>query len=171
MPPPSIIQPSLYLRVCSSVRLHLTCSIVVSLVLFQLVYVASVFHSSPTFNIIPVCLLSLFFIFDFGSVFNVFSALKNISPTWGTVYELQVIQGCSSAHIPRANPFKYHLKVPQLPQGDLSSIPLIPLMPCFIPHFQQIVLCLWRRAVMTGDHHVVAFHILLWLHHWGKRQL
>lgn len=68
-----------------------------------------------------------------------------LSPTWCTVCELQVIQSSSSTHVPRADSLKYHFKVPQLPQGNLSSVPLIPLMPRFIPHLQQIVLSLCRQ--------------------------
>lgn len=80
-----------------------------------------------------------------------------ISHTWGAVYELQVVQGSSSTHVHRANPLKYHLKVPQLSQGDLCSVPVVPLMPRFVPHLPQIVLCLRSRAASTKDYHVVPF--------------
>lgn len=70
-------------------------------------------------------------------------------PTWGTVYELQIVQGGSSTHVPRADPLKYHLEVPQLPQGDLRPVPDVPLMPRFVPHLPQVVLRLQRRAALT----------------------
>lgn len=67
-----------------------------------------------------------------------------MSLTWGAVYVLQVIQGSSSAHVPQSNPHKYHLEVPQLPQGDLCTVPIIALMPTSVPHFCQVVLGLQR---------------------------
>lgn len=68
------------------------------------------------------------------------------SLTWGAVYVLQVIQGGSSTQVPQSNPFKYHLKVPQLPQRDLCPVPIISLMPSFAPDFPQVVLCLGSRS-------------------------
>lgn len=71
------------------------------------------------------------------------------SPTWCTVFELQVIEGGSSAQVNRADPLEYQVKVPQLPQRDLRSVPFIPLMPRLAPRLPQTALRLWRRAAST----------------------
>lgn len=86
---------------------------------------------------------------------------KLIAPTWGTVNVLQVIQGSSSIHVPWANPLKYHLKVPYIPQGDLCSVPFIPLMASFVPDLPQVILRLWIGAALKQHNHMMAFQVTM----------
>lgn len=67
------------------------------------------------------------------------------SLTGVTVCELEVIQRSPSAHVSGAYPLEDHFKVPQLPQGNLRPVPLLPLVPGLVPHLRHpIVLSLWR---------------------------
>lgn len=84
-------------------------------------------------------------VFDFYGQIRTFPVLTSASLTGGAVCVLQVVQGGSSAQVPQANPLEYHLKAPQVPQGDRGPVPLASLVPAFAPGLPQVVLRLRRR--------------------------